>query len=318
MTAPRTARSRFPSASAIAASSASPTWGFRVARNVGAEAATGEIVAYTDSDCVADADWLTYLVAKMEDADLVACGGPNFPPPEEQPGAGGGGGVAGRADACAAVRRRGRAHRRLQHGVPPRRAAAPRRLRSGLSRRRRRCRHLLAAAGCGLHHRLQPGGGRLAFPPQHGGGLYRPAARLRQGRGAGLFQAPVPLQSVRPGEVARPHLRRSFDRAVAVAPPGDLFRRVRPRPVPDALRAVVLAGGVPAADLRMERGGDRAGARRHRRRRLDVAADRAADHHLGDLRQRRAQGADRQALPRPQGARAGRGADLSRADRARL
>jgi GT2 family glycosyltransferase len=56
--------------------------GLSVARNVGAEASTGEIVAYTDSDCVADPDWLTYLVAKMESADLVACGGPNFPPPE--------------------------------------------------------------------------------------------------------------------------------------------------------------------------------------------------------------------------------------------
>jgi O-antigen biosynthesis protein len=57
--------------------------GLSVARNVGAEAAAGEIVAYTDSDCVADPDWLTYLVAKMESADLVACGGPNFPPPED-------------------------------------------------------------------------------------------------------------------------------------------------------------------------------------------------------------------------------------------
>jgi O-antigen biosynthesis protein len=57
--------------------------GLSVARNVGAEAATGEIVAYTDSDCVADPDWLTYLVAKMEAAQLVACGGPNFPPPED-------------------------------------------------------------------------------------------------------------------------------------------------------------------------------------------------------------------------------------------
>jgi len=57
--------------------------GLSVARNVGAEAATGEIVAYTDSDCVADPDWLAYLVAKMENSDLVACGGPNFPPPEE-------------------------------------------------------------------------------------------------------------------------------------------------------------------------------------------------------------------------------------------
>ncbi len=32
--------------------------GLSVARNVGAEAATGTIVAYTDSDCVADPDWL--------------------------------------------------------------------------------------------------------------------------------------------------------------------------------------------------------------------------------------------------------------------
>jgi GT2 family glycosyltransferase len=60
-----------------------PNKGLSVARNVGAEASTGEIVAYTDSDCVADPDWLNYLVAKMEAADLVACGGPNFPPPED-------------------------------------------------------------------------------------------------------------------------------------------------------------------------------------------------------------------------------------------
>lgn len=60
-----------------------PNKGLSVARNVGAEASTGEIVAYTDSDCVADPDWLTYLVAKMEVSDLSACGGPNFPPPEE-------------------------------------------------------------------------------------------------------------------------------------------------------------------------------------------------------------------------------------------
>jgi O-antigen biosynthesis protein len=59
-----------------------PNKGLSVARNVGADAATGEIVAYTDSDCVADPDWLTYLVAKIEAGGLVACGGPNFPPPE--------------------------------------------------------------------------------------------------------------------------------------------------------------------------------------------------------------------------------------------
>jgi GT2 family glycosyltransferase len=60
-----------------------PNEGLSVARNVGAETATGEIVAYTDSDCVADPDWLTYLVAKMETSNLSACGGPNFPPLED-------------------------------------------------------------------------------------------------------------------------------------------------------------------------------------------------------------------------------------------
>ncbi len=60
-----------------------PNKGLSVARNIGSEAATGEIVAYTDSDCVADPDWLTYLVAKMEAGGLSACGGPNFPPPED-------------------------------------------------------------------------------------------------------------------------------------------------------------------------------------------------------------------------------------------
>src|SRR6185437_13735911 len=45
--------------------------GLSVARNVGAEAATGTIVAYTDSDCVADPDWLTYLVGKMVASSLA-------------------------------------------------------------------------------------------------------------------------------------------------------------------------------------------------------------------------------------------------------
>ncbi len=58
--------------------------GLSVARNIGAEAATGEIVAYTDSDCVADPDWLNYLVGTMETKGIVACGGPNFPPPEDE------------------------------------------------------------------------------------------------------------------------------------------------------------------------------------------------------------------------------------------
>jgi glycosyltransferase involved in cell wall biosynthesis len=56
--------------------------GLSVARNVGAQAATGDILAYTDSDCVADPDWLDYLVGTMETKGLVACGGPNLSPTE--------------------------------------------------------------------------------------------------------------------------------------------------------------------------------------------------------------------------------------------
>jgi GT2 family glycosyltransferase len=56
--------------------------GLSAARNVGIAEARGEIVAYTDSDCVVDPDWLTYLAYKFRDG-FVAVGGPNFPPPEE-------------------------------------------------------------------------------------------------------------------------------------------------------------------------------------------------------------------------------------------
>ena len=57
--------------------------GLSAARNVGIAAATGEIVAFTDSDCVADPDWLTYLVATFLRSGWSAVGGPNFPPPED-------------------------------------------------------------------------------------------------------------------------------------------------------------------------------------------------------------------------------------------
>lgn len=60
-----------------------PNKGLSVARNVGLEAATGEIIAYTDSDCDVDPDWLTYLVATFQSTGLSVVGGPNFPPPED-------------------------------------------------------------------------------------------------------------------------------------------------------------------------------------------------------------------------------------------
>jgi len=57
--------------------------GLSAARNVGYENSTGSIIAYTDSDCVVDPDWLTYLAYKFVHAGFVAVGGPNLPPPED-------------------------------------------------------------------------------------------------------------------------------------------------------------------------------------------------------------------------------------------
>ena len=57
--------------------------GLSVARNEGARAATGEIIAYTDDDCQVDRDWLNWLALAFEDDSITAAGGPNLPPAPE-------------------------------------------------------------------------------------------------------------------------------------------------------------------------------------------------------------------------------------------
>ena len=55
--------------------------GLSAARNVGLQASTGEIVAYIDSDCFADTDWLTCLIDQLERTGAAAVGGPNLTSP---------------------------------------------------------------------------------------------------------------------------------------------------------------------------------------------------------------------------------------------
>ncbi|MBS0659199.1 MAG: glycosyltransferase [Verrucomicrobia bacterium] len=55
--------------------------GLSYARNVGARAATGDVFAYTDGDCMADPDWLYYLVGTLLSGDYAGVGGPNISPP---------------------------------------------------------------------------------------------------------------------------------------------------------------------------------------------------------------------------------------------
>ena len=57
--------------------------GLSYARNAGAAAATGEVIAYTDSDCMADQDWLYYLVGTLMSGDYAGVGGPNISPPAQ-------------------------------------------------------------------------------------------------------------------------------------------------------------------------------------------------------------------------------------------
>jgi glycosyltransferase involved in cell wall biosynthesis len=57
--------------------------GLSVARNVGLHAARGDLIAYTDSDCVVDPHWLTLMVRTLTEKNFDGCGGPNYAPHED-------------------------------------------------------------------------------------------------------------------------------------------------------------------------------------------------------------------------------------------
>ncbi len=59
--------------------------GLSAARNTGYEAATGELVAYTDDDAHPDPHWLTYLAATFMETTHAGVGGPNIAPRGDGP-----------------------------------------------------------------------------------------------------------------------------------------------------------------------------------------------------------------------------------------
>jgi GT2 family glycosyltransferase len=59
--------------------------GLSNARNVGMQAATGEIVAYLDDDARPDPHWLTYLAATFLSTEHAGVGGPNITHPGDGP-----------------------------------------------------------------------------------------------------------------------------------------------------------------------------------------------------------------------------------------
>jgi len=48
--------------------------GIAVARNTGIGTAKGEILAFTDSDCVVDKNWLKYIIKKFDDPRVGGIG----------------------------------------------------------------------------------------------------------------------------------------------------------------------------------------------------------------------------------------------------
>ncbi|MBW3613983.1 MAG: glycosyltransferase [Actinobacteria bacterium] len=64
-----------------------PHAGLGTARNVGLRAATGELIAYLDSDAYPDQAWPYYLVLGLDGRNVAGVGGPNLPPGDDPVGA---------------------------------------------------------------------------------------------------------------------------------------------------------------------------------------------------------------------------------------
>ncbi len=157
--------------------------GLSVARNTGAAAATGEIFAYTDDDCQADADWLIYLTRALADPVMAAAGGPNIPPPPRT-----------LAQACVTAAPGGPAHvllsDRLAEHIPGCNLAVKRHAFESINGFRPK--YHAAGDDVDFCWRLQEAGGGIAFAPAAMVWHYRRTsitAFLKQQRGYGKAEA---------------------------------------------------------------------------------------------------------------------------------
>jgi GT2 family glycosyltransferase len=164
-----------------------PNRGLSVARNVGLQAARGAVVAYTDSDCRADPDWLTLLVHGLQASDAAAVGGPNLSPED--------GRVAACIDASPGQPTHVLEDDRIAEHIPGCNMAFRREALQGIGG----FDPVYTQAGDDVDvcWRLQEGGGRIAFAPGAFVWHHRrqtPRAYLRQQSGYGRAEALLRLK----------------------------------------------------------------------------------------------------------------------------
>ncbi len=210
----------------------------------------GEIVAYTDSDCVVDPDWLTYLSSPWFGTGFVAVGGPNFPPPEDRA-----------SPACVAASPGGPTHVLLNDEVAEHIPGCNMAFRRSALREVGGFEPIFTAAGddVDLCWRLQNRGHAIGFSPAAMVWHFRRntvKAYLKQQRGYGKAEALLYFKH--PYRFNMLGQSRWLGRIYGDSPsgllsrrPGHLLRHLRPRALPDALRAAVVAVRVSAVHARV-------------------------------------------------------------------
>ena len=207
--------------------------GLSYARNVGAHAALGEVFAYTDSDCMADPDWLYYMICTLISGDYVGVGGPNISPPAVN-------WIQAAVSACArrAEPRAADLSCVIAEHIPGCNMAFHRAAFysvGGFDPEYRK-------AGDDVDYcwRLQNNGGVIAFlaeldclalPPLHAASLPQATGRLWRGGVDAALQASHFLRTHRYCEVEGPNLRRAAFH-LAAQPADHLPRRLRARSLP--------------------------------------------------------------------------------------